>query len=598
LDKINRNHEAGDLDFPYRRNRNKKTRKNKERSRRRAPWKTFFILISILLFFSLVGAGIYFYPAFLYTDWSDNTVLVIGNERIGEGLTIPKEREIYLHVEPLKDHLDPHFYWDEEEKTAIITTEDRLIKMKSEEANAEVNFEPMELEFPLQEFDGDLFLPMIFLSDYYNLEIEYHDQTDTVVIDRPAKDNAYRAMTTSEARLREGPHLREPILKTLNEGDHLRVENPQEGWNLVRSEEGVTGYLRQDDFSVLEPYYLAAEEGGSGAPSHEEPAVSLSPEHPISLVWEFAYLDTDIEEIGDLGPTQVVSPTWFHLSDAEGSLRNMADPEYVNWAHERGYQVWGLVTNDFEPERTAELLSSSSNRQNLIRKLLAKAQIYELDGLNIDFENFHADYRDEFTQFIRELSALCQKEGLVLSVDVTMISNSQYYSRCYDRAALAEVVDYVALMAYDEHWAASPVAGSVASLPWVERGLRRVLKEVPPEQLLLGVPFYTRLWEIKENEDGEQEVSSRALYMHQIEQILEERGVEPEMDKDTGQYYAEYEENDKTYRVWLENEASMEQRVELVNEYELAGLAAWRRGFERPEIWDVIEETLEKHPEN
>lgn len=576
-------------------------------SSRKDTLKNFRIIIILLLLFLAItlGIGIYLYPSFLQVDWGEDTVLVIGNQRIGEGLVEPEEREIYLHVDPLKEHLDPRFFWDEEENTAVITTEDRIIHMESEKNTAKVNLEPMKLEFPLREIEGELYLPMLFLSSYYGIEIEHHPKTDTVVIDRPEEHAAYQAeVTSSNAYLREGPHFRKPYLESLKKGSLLWVEQKKDGWNLVRSESGITGYLHDIDFTVTGTYYPDAEEGGDGyppagdMPSDADKQPATSPEHPLTMVWEFAQLNPDVEDIGDLGPTQVVSPTWFHLADGEGNLRNLADPEYVDWAHERGYQVWGLVTNDFEPERTAELLASSSHRKTLIRKLLAKASLYNLDGLNIDFENFHYDYRDEFTQFMRELSALCQKEGLVLSVDVTMISNSAYYSRGYDRASLAEIVDYVALMAYDEHWAASPVAGSVSSLPWVERGLRRVLKEVPPEQLLLGVPFYTRLWEIKEKEDGEQEVSSRALSMEGIEQILKDREVETEWDDKTKQYFASYEEDGKTYQVWLENEASMEKRIELVNEYGLAGVAAWRRGFERSEIWEVIGEKLKKHPDS
>ncbi len=556
------------------------------------------LLLALLLLAVLTGLSIYLYPGFVRAPWSEGNLLVIGNRAIGEDLVLVAEREVYLHVDPLKEYIDPHFHWDEAEQTAVITTAERVIHMHSEELTAEVNREPLELEFPLKEKETGLYLPMLFLAEYYNLKIEHHPETGTMVID-PLEEEAYRAeVTSSKARLRTGPGIREATLEVLERGDTIRVEGETEPrWNLVRNREGIVGYLHQNDFAVTGPYYPQEHEGGRNErhPGESSAGPEL-PDHPITLVWEFAFHSPDVGSIGDLGPVQVVSPTWFHVQDKEGNIRNLADPEYVTWAHERGYQVWGLVTNNFDREITAEILTSTSRRREVINRLLALARLYNLDGLNIDFENFHYRYRDLFTQFIRELAPRCRQEGLVLSVDVTVISDSTYYGRSYDRKALAEVVDYMALMAYDEHWAGSPRAGSVSSLPWVKKHLEKVLEEVPAEKLLLGVPFYTRLWEVEQ--PGGEVTNTVALSMGEIERRLAERDIEPQWDEKSGQYVAGFQEGGKTYQVWLEEEKSMRSRLELVNEHRLAGVAAWRRGFEKPEIWEVIEEVLESYPRN
>jgi len=574
--------------------------------RRSRFWRFFLYFLALLLVLA-AGAAIYLYPGFLPAHWSDDTVLVIGNKKIGEGWAVAEEREIYLHVDPLRSYIDPNFYWDEEEETAVITTEERVIHMQSEELTAEMNMEPLELEFPLKEKEKGLYLPMLFLSDFYGVQVRYLEDTDTVVVDFLEKgDRGYEAEVTSpRAHLREAPYLREATLEVMEKGDLLRVEQPEAGseWMVVRSKSGKVGYMHGWHFEVTGPYQVEGEEekGDELEPYPDDEEISVSPpEHPVTLVWEFAYMDVDPDTIGGLGPVDVVSPTWFRLKDSEGRMRNIAEPGYVDWAHERAYQVWGLVASDFRnPQVTGELLSSTSRRKNFIKKVMAYARLYNLDGINIDFENFHSRYRDDFTQLIRELAPLCRKEGLVLSVDVTPISGSIYWSMGYDREALAEAADYIALMAYDEHYASSPVPGSVGSLPWVEESLEEVLEEVPPEKLLLGVPFYTRLWEIEYgDEEGEEieDISSRAFGMETIEAMLERRGVEPEWDDEAGQYKAVYEEDGKTYKVWLEEEKSIRQRIELVNEYGLAGVAAWRRGFEREEIWEVIDQELDGYP--
>ncbi len=665
-----------------------------EEDRPPAPTKRLrpglFILIMLLLLTgTAAGSAAYILlPGFLPAERAAGTMLVIGNNNIGTNLAKPADGEIYLHVQPLQEYLDPRFFWDEDEKTAVITTADRVIHMHSEEVAAAVNLKPIELEFPLQEVEGDLFLPLLFLADFYGLSVNHHRETDTVTIDLTADDAREGRVTSRSVRLREGPGLRERTVAVLVRGDRLRVEEEKDdvergagvmpgmitekaaagagsgkpveaksesdaeaeakqrvpakavvtaeqrvpaetvigaaqempatantGWVQVRNAEGLAGYLPRNSFQITGAYRSDELQGGSigepeeeGAEEEEEadeedttrPATDETGrrlpelEQPIVLVWEFAYNNPDTDEIGDMPSLMVVSPTWFHLKDGEGTIQNLADPSYVRWAHGQGYHVWGLVSNSFEPEITAEMLTSSTGRRNVIVQLLALARLYNLNGLNIDFENFHYRYRDYFTQFIRELAPLCREEGLVLSVDVTFISTAAYWSLCYDRRALAEAADYVAVMAYDEHWGASPVAGSVSSLPWVERGLQAVLKEIPREKLLLGVPFYSRIWEIEEQDDGSKKVSSKAYGMEKIAEILAEHEAVAAWCEETGQNKAVYEDDGIIYKTWLEDAASMKLRVDLVNKYNLAGLAAWRRGFEKPEIWDIIDENLER----
>ena len=317
-----------------------------------------------------------------------------------------------------------------------------------------------------------------------------------------------------------------------------------------------------------------------------------SSSEPIVLVWELAGIESDYDSIGPMEPVEVVSPTWFHLSSAKGEIRSDFDPEYLDWARERGYQVWALVTNSFDPDLTASLLSNAELRRQFAGDLVKLAVKYELEGLNIDFENFHKDYRDHFTLLVQELAALCKEYNLVLSVNITMISGSEYWSQGYDRAKLAAAADYLVLMAYDEHWASSPNAGSVASLPWVEQGLKLILNDVPSEKLILGVPFYTRLWEIDESTDPATVLNSWSYSMMRAEEIIANNQAEIYSDDHAGQNVAEYKKEGLTYRMWLEDKGSMQKRLELIDKYNLAGVAAWRRGLEKHEIWEIFKTFL------
>lgn len=311
---------------------------------------------------------------------------------------------------------------------------------------------------------------------------------------------------------------------------------------------------------------------------------------PIVVIWEYSEIETKYSNIDPMEPLDVVSPTWFAITDTDGTVSSKVDQGYLQWAKGRGYQVWGLVTNSFDPDITAAILTDEQVMLEIVDNLIGLAIEHNLDGINVDFENFHSDYKTLFTKFVSELAARCRQAGLLLSVDVSMISTSEYWSMGYDRAKLAAVADFIILMAYDEHWQSSPVAGSVASLPWVETGLQRVLTEVPAEKLLLGVPFYSRLWEIDDRAGEELVLNSWSYSMYRAEEIIADYGAKIYFDEYARQHVAEYRKNGLLYKMWLEDNYSMRERLILMEKYNLAGLAAWRRGLETPEIWDLIGE--------
>ncbi len=312
----------------------------------------------------------------------------------------------------------------------------------------------------------------------------------------------------------------------------------------------------------------------------------------LGVLWDWqapGEKESQLVQQAKLPGIDVLSPSWFIIENAQGKIKNRhGSVKYVRQAHNKGYQVWALITNNFDPKMTSKLLDSPMARKRVIAQMEQLAKDYELDGFNLDFENINPADKDKLTDFVEEISKALKPQGLIISIDVTIPSNSGYWSKCYDRKAIAEVVDYMMLMAYDEHGAGSDISGSVASLPWVEDGIQKTMQEgVPETKLILGMPLYMRLWQ---EEKGK--VKAKTLSMAQADKVIQEKGLVPQWLSKEGQYYFEYQEKNIRYRVWQENRRSLALKASLVNRYNLAGGAYWRSTLETEDVWPALSETL------
>ena len=309
----------------------------------------------------------------------------------------------------------------------------------------------------------------------------------------------------------------------------------------------------------------------------------------INLVWDHVTkAHQDLNDSDKIPGLDVVSPTWFALLDNAGGVSNLANVPYIESAHQKGYRVWALVSNSFDRKKTREFLANPRAQKLFIARLLAYSALYELDGINVDFENVDNQDKARLSHFVSQLSHALHGQGITVSIDVTF----PLWTNCYDLPAFARVVDYVMVMAYDEHWRTSPKAGSTASLPWVKAGLVKTLQQVPAEKLLLGIPFYTREWEEIPQKGKAPKVRSKALSMSSVDQRIRENQAPTRWLEDKGQNYTQYTQNGKRFHIWLEDEFSMQRRSDLIKEYNLAGAASWRKGFEKPIIWTVLNKTL------
>lgn len=483
-------------------------------------------------------------------------------------------------------------HYEEKSGSIVLTNADKVLHLKTNSLTARMNSKPYELRFAAEMKDKLVYIPTAPLEEMYGIQVEYDSEADIVTILK-AGESVQRAQAPEETVIRNEPTIRAPIVKRVPQADSVRIWGEQEGWYLVQSSDGVLGYTAKGDLTLtevekieplqMEPPFIAWKLLGS----------------KINMTWEAVYTKTpNTSKIGPLNGVNVVSPTWFELMNGKGEISSKADRAYVNWAHKKEMQVWGLFSNGFEPDRTTEALASVETRFYMIQQLIAYAQLYKLQGINIDFENVHTADKANLVQFVRELTPLLHEQNLVVSIDVTPKSNSEMWSVFLDRAALGKVVDYMMVMAYDEHWASSPKAGSVASLPWVEQSIVRILEEdeVPPDKLVLGMPLYTRVWTEKKDESGAVKVSSKALGMDSVSKIIAEQKLKPVLDEQSGQNYVEYTEDGARKRIWLEDELSIKARIALVKKYNLAGIATWQRAFQSDDVWDIIHQSLNKRP--
>ena len=518
--------------------------------------------------------------------------IIIDGKVLGTGEVHTFDGEKYLSHDIVKKTVDPYIWHDEAYNMITITTEHGLtrIDIKSEE-----NLQSANVVLK----DEKVFFKVKFIEDFYKITYEYNAENNVIIF---MSEEAIQGEVVSKVNklcIREGMSIKEARVKVLEEVKNSKtavlLEKASDKWYKVMAFSGEIGYVKSSEVEIQEnTTYKFAEmnskmPGSAGGESEFKKDFSNK---KINMVWEAVYnRKPTVEEVSTAKGIDVIAPTWFELESADGDILQKADIEIVDWAHSQGIYVWATIVSVTDCDMTRAFLQNQQARTRYLDEIMGYAEEYKLDGINVDFEYMYEEDKMLFTQFIRELSALCHERKLVLSCDVTILSQSPKWSLCYDRESLSQAVDYLCVMFYDQHSGGGKVAGSVGQISWAEDALNKLFAQVPAEQIIFGMPFYTRLWK----EAGDEEnltVTSSVLTMPQTEKLLAERSLTPTWDEESGQFYTEYLDGNEKYRLWIEDAASIAKRVELVNKYKLAGCAAWRRGFETENIWNVIEESL------
>lgn len=581
-------------------------RLDRHRKSHRGKWLVGLSIIIVLAILS-VGAWIY------YERWLDNlpntdTVMLDfeGNPKpifVGEAqLDIPAAGsgdELMLPLQAVQQYIDPHSYYEESTQSFIITTADKVIRLQTEQLTAWVNEQSFTLRVPIKKIDEIIYVPVDILQAYYQFEVREDTTTGAVFLQldgdviQKGTIKLDEDESTRLAYLRTDATIKAPIAAELNVGDSVIILSELSNWYYIQLMNGWKGYISEQyvQLSGVETIHYE-----SDRPSAKVPWKPLGGK--INLTWEAVYNKApDPQTFKSLDGLNVISPTWFTIIDDEGNMSNKANKSFVTWAHSKGYQVWALLSNDTDPDRTSKVLATYETRLHMIRQLLSYAQLYDLQGINIDFENVYVRDKAKLTQFVRELTPYLHEQNLVVSIDVTIRGGSEMWSLFADREALGHTVDYMMVMTYDEHWASSQVAGSVASLPWTEAGIVDIMREdkVPASKLILGVPFYTRIWTEKVV-DNKKKTTSKSVSMEAVNKIIKDKKLTPVFDEAVGQDYVEYTEDNALNKIWIENDKSMRARIDIVKKYNLAGVASWARVFGSTEIWGTIKDAIEKRP--
>ena len=501
-----------------------------------------------------------------YGQTDDSEAVIIVGTQILEQKAVMSGEQPYLPVDVVDSYLNQRYYWDEEGQQILYATPSELIYTPaSTEAGGDVWLK-----------DGTAYLSLDFIKRYTDLDTYVYQQPNRIAIQKDFSGvSVVTATKDTYVRYRGG--IKSEVLSRVNKGDNLILMEELENWDQVATWDGYIGYIEKSSVSDIQNLNMDREAVG-------ESYTYLTMDQPVNLVWH-QVMSTDAnaglsEAIQNMTGVNVISPTWFYVTDNNGNIINNATADYVSLAHEKGLKVWGLVDNFTQDISTYEVLSRTSSRQNLISQLVNAAVGAGIDGINVDFEQLSEDVGVHFL----ELSIECHKNNLVLSVDNPVPED---FTSHYDRAEQGKVVDYVIIMGYDEHYVGSEEAGSVASLPWVEKGIQDTIAEVPAQRVINAVPFYTRLWK---TEAGS--LSSEAIGMDTAQEVVNTNNAQVYWDSDVSQNYGSFEKDGCTYQIWIEDSQSIAAKVQLIQKYNLAGVAAWKLGFENSSIWQVITDNL------
>lgn len=504
-----------------------------------------------------------------YGEMADGEIaLVIGTEKLEERGLVDGDR-VYLPLDVVNTYLNQRYYWDSANQQILYATPSELTSASaSSEAGDKVWVK-----------DDKVYLNLTYVQEFTDLDAYITKDPYRIAIQYKFK-NVKTVTVKKNTSIRYRGGIKSAILTSVKKGTKLRLIEEMENWDQVATDDGYIGYI--DKKKVGE-----AEKTKFERSFNREQYSYLTMDSKINMVWH-QVTSTDAnayfaDATANMTGVNVISPTWFYLTDTSGNIASIASADYVSQAHEKGLQVWGLIDNFTQEVSTTETLSSTAARQNIISQLIQAAKDVGMDGINVDFESLSEDVGIHFLEFLRELSIECHKNNLVLSVDNPVPED---FTSHYDRAEQGRVVDYVIIMGYDEHYVGSE-AGSVASLPWVEQGIQDTLDEVPAKRVINAIPFYTRLWRTTGGN-----VTSEAIGMDQAQQTIADNNVETYWDKTTSQNYGKYDIDNSTYQIWLEDAQSVAEKVKLVSKYDLAGVSAWKLGFENNGIWQVISDNL------
>ncbi len=501
-------------------------------------------------------------------------VIVDGEEYKDTGIVI--DGRYYLPQKFIEDNINVGFYYDKESAAVLYSDSEYIYTYRSgENSYSDDTGKSFGTDYPVVvDYEGQCFVDWEYVAGHTDCEYGYGNEPARInIILESGEKQCVTAEKKAAVRYRGG--IKSPVLEYVKKGDRLEYEDDLDDWIKVTTATGYTGYVKKSE--VSDTFAYTREEK-----NYETHNYNMMDEK-VTLAWfqvggtaGNSGIDSSMASVTGVN---VLAPTWYSITDSSGNMTCIASAELVNKMHKSGIQVWALM-DDFDTNVDfAALYSSKTARTRMIDTLISDAGRYGFDGINLDCENVKSAFAKDYLQFVRELSVACERNGLVLSTDNY---KPEAYNTCYNLKEQSRFVDYVIVMAYDEHYAGSE-AGSVASLPFVKEALEDTIKLVGQEHVIAGIPFYTRIWTTTSGE-----ITSRAVGMQSAIDQLNSDGQTALWNEDCGQYVASYTVGSSTRQIWFEEEKSIEAKLQAIQEMNVAGVACWKLGLEKSSVWSVI----------
>ena len=531
---------------------------------------------------------------------NENQLALTVDNQVVEPHGMIADGKAYVQYDVVRKYINSRFYWDPNENVLLYMLPKDMVSVEVGSKDYNVSKEKKSEDYVILKTEGSTaYIALDFIQQYTDIEYEVYENPSRVAIVTDW-DDITTAEVKKDTQVRYQGGVKSPILTELKKKDEVTIVESEQNWKKVRTKDGFIGYVKNSALKKEEKKMIQRE--------FKEPEyTNISKDYTINMAWHNV-----TNEDANAGVLQMIAqskglttivPTWFHVADVKGSLESIASADYVNYAKQAGIEVWAAI-RDFDGginsyEESYELLSHTSSRENLINQLIAEALRVGIAGINVDFEKISEECGEHYIEFIRELSVRCRQNGIILSVDNYVPKG---YNMQYDRKEQGIVADYVIIMGYDEHFAGSKEAGPVSSYNFVKEGIEETLKEVPAEKVISGIPFFTRLWketpktqEELNNQAGTEDaeypmkVESEALGMTSASERIAQAGVETTWDEEAQQNYAVWTVENETYKIWLEDAQSIEPKLQLMKDHQLAGTAAWALGQESSDIWNLIQ---------
>lgn len=580
--------------------RRRQERKNSGKGKSKLP---IVLVGSVVILFAVILVSFFYkryspsnkmMPLSKYFQLKDNEVALTVHDTRLEDTGFIEDGQIYIPYEVVQKYINKRFYFDSSENILSYATAYEVIRSEVGSDTYQVNKSKAKEDYTIVKSQGEkAYIALDFVKKHSNVEYHLYKNPNRIMIESGWGNTYSYYKVKKSTKLRYKAGIKCDVLENLEESDVLRVvqdgSEELESYAKVMTKDGVTGYVLKKHLSDLYEETMTND-------YKEEEYPHITKDKTITMAWHQV---TNMSANGGLLNTisaakglNVISPTWFSISSNKGEITSLASENYVQQAHNNGLEVWALC-NDFEAKKgtidLATVLGNTTNRDKLVNSLVASAIEYNLDGINIDFEYITEKTANAYLEFLRELSVKCRVNGIVLSVDSYVPSS---YTTHYDREEQGKIVDYVIVMAYDEHYAGSEESGSVASVGYVQDAVDQITKMVDPSQVIVGIPFYTRLW--KENkQDGATKLSSSALGMSQAEDTVKRNGATAKWDETTAQNYVEFEADNSVYKMWMEDEKSIEAKLKVIfaerDNGKIAGISCWKLGLEKDSIWNLLQ---------